>query len=111
MEQPEVLLGDLLAQNLKKKTGDTLTIQGRNFTVAGIFHGGTALEAGAVIMPLDQMQIISEHAGKSDRVPCAASARARRAKPRINTSSRSQQEIEAAVARNPRRCLPRNARQ
>jgi putative ABC transport system permease protein len=62
--QPEVVLGDLLAQTLKKKTGDTLTILGESFTITGIFHGGTALETGAVIMPLDQMQIISSRQGK-----------------------------------------------
>ena len=62
--QPEIVLGDLLAQNLKKKTGDTLTILGETFTITGIFHGGTALETGAVIMPLDQMQNISSRQGK-----------------------------------------------
>jgi putative ABC transport system permease protein len=62
--QPEVILGNLLAEDLKKKAGDTLTIQGTPFKVMGIFHGGTALEDGAVIMPLDQMQIISSMDGK-----------------------------------------------
>jgi putative ABC transport system permease protein len=62
--QPEVLLGDLLAGNLNKKVGDTLPIQGATFTVTGIYHGGTALEAGAVILPLDQMQIISSLQGR-----------------------------------------------
>ncbi len=62
--QPEVLLGDLLAQNLNKKVGNTLPIQGTNFTVTGIYHGGTALEAGAIILPLDQMQIITGMQGK-----------------------------------------------
>lgn len=62
--QPEVLLGDLLANNLNKKAGDTLSIQGKDFTVAGIFHGSTALEAGAVILPLDQMQLIASMQGK-----------------------------------------------
>ena len=62
--QPEVMLGELLATNLNKKPGDTLPIQGTTFTVAGIYHGGTALEAGAVIMPLDQMQIISSMQGR-----------------------------------------------
>ncbi len=60
----EVILGDLLADDLKKKAGDTLPIQGKVFTVVGIFHGGTALEDGAVIMPLDQMQNISSMEGK-----------------------------------------------
>jgi putative ABC transport system permease protein len=61
---PEILLGDLLAGNLQKKPGDTMTILGTNFTVVGTFHGGTALEAGAVIMPLDQAQIITGMEGK-----------------------------------------------
>ena len=58
------MLGDLLAQNLNKKPGDTLTILGETFTITGIFHGGTALETGAVIMPLDEMQTISSRQGK-----------------------------------------------
>ena len=62
--QPEVVLGDLLAQNLNKKIGDTIIILGETFTITGIFHGGTALETGAVIMPLDQMQNISSRQGK-----------------------------------------------
>ncbi len=62
--QPEVMLGRYLADDLKKKTGDILPIQGKDFTVVGIFHGGTALEEGAVIMALDQMQQISSMQGK-----------------------------------------------
>jgi len=62
--KPEVILGNLLADDLKKKVGDTLPIQETVFTVVGIFHGGTALEDGAVIMPLDQMQAISSMDGK-----------------------------------------------
>jgi putative ABC transport system permease protein len=62
--QPEVLLGNLLADNLHKKAGDTLPIQGTIFTVTGIYQGASALEAGAVIMPLDQMQIIASMQGK-----------------------------------------------
>lgn len=62
--QPELILGDLLAANLNKKTGDTLEIQGTPFTVSGVFHGGSALEAGAVILPLDQLQQIASLQGK-----------------------------------------------
>jgi putative ABC transport system permease protein len=49
---------------MNKKPGDTVTILGETFTVTGIFHGGTALEAGAVIMPLAQMQLIASREGK-----------------------------------------------
>jgi putative ABC transport system permease protein len=62
--KPEVILGDVLAGNMNKKVGDTLDIQGSRYTVVGIYHGGTALEAGAVIMPLDQMQVLSSLQGK-----------------------------------------------
>ena len=62
--QPEVMLGDLLASNMNKSVGDTLPIQGTNFKVVGIYHGGSALETGAVIMPLDQLQQLSSLQGK-----------------------------------------------
>jgi putative ABC transport system permease protein len=62
--QPEVMLGDLLAGELKKKPGDTLEIQGSSFTVCGIYHASTALEADAVILPLDQIQKLSSLEGK-----------------------------------------------
>jgi putative ABC transport system permease protein len=39
-------------------------MQGSPFTVVGIFRGGTALEAGAVIMPIDQLQQLSSLQGK-----------------------------------------------
>ena len=62
--QPQVILGDLLARNLNKKVGETIDMQGATFTVMGIYHGGTALEASAVIMPLDQLQQLSSLQGK-----------------------------------------------
>jgi putative ABC transport system permease protein len=61
---PEVMLGDLLASNLNKKPGDTLELQGSPFTVVGVYHGSSALEADAVIMPLDQLQQLSSLQGK-----------------------------------------------
>jgi putative ABC transport system permease protein len=60
----EVMLGDLLADDLNKKPGDTLEIQGSPFTVVAVYHGGSGLEAGAVIMPLDQLQQLSNMQGK-----------------------------------------------
>jgi len=60
----EVILGDVLAENLNKKVGDTLEIQGKAFTVTGVYHGGSALEAGAAILPIDQLQEISSLQGK-----------------------------------------------
>ena len=62
--QPEVMLGDLLAQDLKKQPGDALDIQGTQFTVSGVYHSSSSLEADAVIMPLDQLQLLSSVEGK-----------------------------------------------
>jgi putative ABC transport system permease protein len=62
--QPEVILGDLLAANLNKTAGDSLDIQGSKLTVAGIYHSGSALEASALILPLDQLQQIASLQGK-----------------------------------------------
>jgi putative ABC transport system permease protein len=39
-------------------------MQGSSFLVTGIYHGGTGLEAAAVILPLDQLQQISSLQGK-----------------------------------------------
>jgi putative ABC transport system permease protein len=61
---PEVMLGDLLADELKKKVGDTLEIQSSPFTVCAIYHGGSGLQADAVILPLDQLQQLSSLQGK-----------------------------------------------
>lgn len=62
--RPEVMLGDLLASNLNKKPGDTLELEGSPFTVVAVYRGSSALEAGAVIMPLDQLQQLSSLQGK-----------------------------------------------
>jgi putative ABC transport system permease protein len=62
--QPQVMLGDVLAQELKKKPGDTLEVEGTTFTVTGVYHGASALEADAVIMPLDELQKLSSVEGK-----------------------------------------------
>jgi putative ABC transport system permease protein len=61
---PEVMLGELLAGNLKKKPGDTLEIQDSPFMVVAVYKGGSALETGAVILPLDQLQQLSSLQGK-----------------------------------------------
>ncbi len=62
--QQEVLLGELLAESLHLKVGDTVDMQGSSFTVVGIYHGGSALEAGAMIMPVDQLQKLASLEGK-----------------------------------------------
>ena len=62
--QREVMLGDLLAQDLNKKPGETIELQGTPFKVTAIYHGASTLEEAAVIMPLDQLQLLSGMQGK-----------------------------------------------
>jgi putative ABC transport system permease protein len=62
--QREVMLGDMLAQDLKKKPGDTLELQGTTFKVTAIYHATSTLEAAAIVMPLDQLQLLSGMQGK-----------------------------------------------
>ena len=60
----EVMIGDMLAQNLKNGPGDTLEIQGTPFKITAIYHAASTLMAAAVIMPLDQLQQLSSLQGK-----------------------------------------------
>jgi len=62
--QPEVILGEILAGNLGKKAGDMMEIQGASFRVVGVFRGGSALETGAVMMPIRQLQKLADLSGK-----------------------------------------------
>ncbi|HEX4310921.1 MAG TPA: ABC transporter permease [Acidobacteriaceae bacterium] len=62
--QQEALLGELLAGSLNKKVGDTIDLQGSSFTVVGIYRSNSALESGAIILPLDEMQNLSGMTGK-----------------------------------------------
>src|SRR5258708_1688751 len=92
----EVILGDMLAQDLKKAPGDILEIQGTPFTVTAIYHGASTLEAAAVVMPLDQLQQLSSLQGKVSTIDVRL-----RPAPRGETSEQylkhAQAEIEAAL--------------
>jgi len=94
--KPEIILGQMLAKSLGKKVGETVQLQGTTYTVTGVFQGGTALEAGAIIMPLDQMQVLTSQQGKVSGfhvrlkpAPAGESAE--------HYMKRAQAEIEAAL--------------
>ncbi len=94
--QAEVMLGDMLAQTLKSAPGSMLQIQGKTFTVVGIYHGASTLEAAAVVMPLDQLQQLSSLQGKVSTIDVRL-----RPAPRGETAEQymkqAQAEIEAAL--------------
>ncbi len=62
--QPEVMLGEILAENLGKKAGDTMEIQGAPFKVVGVFRGGSALETGGALMAIPQLQKLADLGNK-----------------------------------------------
>lgn len=52
-----VLLGSVLAKNLRKGVGDTLdVIEGESFNVVGIYQTYNVFENGSLVMALDQLQ-------------------------------------------------------
>ena len=59
-DQAEVMLGEVLAENLGKRVGDTLELQGAPFRVVAVFRGGSAFETGAAIVPLRQLQRLAD---------------------------------------------------
>ena len=63
-DQPEVMLGEVLAENLGKKPGDAMDMQGSTYRMVGVFRGGSALEAGAAVLPLRELQKLSDLGGK-----------------------------------------------
>jgi putative ABC transport system permease protein len=56
----EIMLGEVLAESLGKKLGDRLEIQGSAFEVVAIFRGVSAFETGGALMPLAQLQKMSD---------------------------------------------------
>ena len=50
------ILGRVLALNLNKKTGDSLSVAGETFQVVGIFETDSLFENGGLIVPIEQLQ-------------------------------------------------------
>ncbi|MFK5923406.1 MAG: ABC transporter permease [Verrucomicrobiota bacterium] len=58
-----VVLGRLAAEVLKKKVGDTVTVEIEDFEVVGIVDGKSVVENGAVILALPLFQEVSGYEG------------------------------------------------
>lgn len=94
--QREVMMGDVLAEDMKKHVGDTLEMQGTPFAVVGIYHGASALEANAVVLPLDQLQQLSSLQGKVSTIDVRLRP-APAGELQEHYLKRAQAEIEAAL--------------
>lgn len=60
----KVMLGDILANNLRKKVGDTVELYAEPFEVIGIFESFSVYESGAVFMLLSELQRLMDRPGK-----------------------------------------------
>lgn len=63
-DEPAIMLGEVLAESLGKRVGDRLEIQGAPFQVVAVYRGGSAIETGGALMPLRQLQRISDLGAK-----------------------------------------------
>jgi putative ABC transport system permease protein len=60
-----VMLGTVLAKNLGKGVGDTLSLyEGENFRVVGVYHSSNVFEEGAMVIPLAQLQRLMQREGQ-----------------------------------------------
>jgi putative ABC transport system permease protein len=63
-KEPVVVLGQIAAEVLKKKVGDTLQLETQELTVVGIVDGGAVVENGCIIVSLPLFQEISGNEGQ-----------------------------------------------
>jgi putative ABC transport system permease protein len=59
-----MLLGSILAENLGKEVGDTVTIDGQPFEVIGIYQAENAFENGGALVQISELQEIMDRQGQ-----------------------------------------------
>lgn len=63
-DKGNVILGNVLAQNLNMKVGDSIEItEGKFFKVVGIYDSSHVYESGALVMPLLELQDLMDRKG------------------------------------------------
>jgi putative ABC transport system permease protein len=63
-DEAGIMLGEILAESLHKKPGDLVQIQGTSLPVVGVFRGGESFETSGALLPLHQLQRISDLGSK-----------------------------------------------
>jgi putative ABC transport system permease protein len=63
-DRRKLMMGATLAENLKKKVGDNIELQEKQFEIVGIYKSFSVFENGAIVMLLPESQEISSRQGK-----------------------------------------------
>jgi len=63
-DKNELILGKLAAEKMKKKVGDTLTLNNDKYTITGIFETGNKELDATGVLPLKNLQAMDENNGK-----------------------------------------------
>jgi putative ABC transport system permease protein len=67
----EAMVGDQLARHAGFRPGSKITIKGRSFPVAGVYHSGVTFEDTGAVLPLATAQRLSGHAGAATTIAVA----------------------------------------
>jgi len=72
-----VMLGRVLALNLKKRTGDDLAVSGEPFKVVSIYESDSLFENGGLVVPLTELQRMMGRTGMVSGFVVGAAAKGR----------------------------------
>jgi putative ABC transport system permease protein len=64
-----IAVGDGLAASLHLKRGSTLRVDGRNFTVSGVYHSGVPYEDEGAVLPLSAAQALTGMQDEATTIP------------------------------------------
>jgi putative ABC transport system permease protein len=64
----EILVGDRLAEQMHLAPGGTLTVKGRTFRVAGIYHSGVLFEDSGAVLAIEQARQLAGRSGEETDV-------------------------------------------
>ncbi len=55
-DKKAIILGEVLAKNTKKKTGDKMLLQDVEYEIVGIYHSHSVYENGALVIPINELR-------------------------------------------------------
>lgn len=65
LDTPTIMLGVHLAERLQKKVGQTLELFEQPYRITGVFQSTSTWENGSMILPLGQLQALTDRSGQA----------------------------------------------